>query len=147
MVQQIDAIAHSGVVQEVFPARNTVRVKVNDENECGGCPAARLCNISGETTNLIEIETPMACRYSKGEEVLVYGTERMHHKAVMLATVIPCIALVAVMILVFLLTFNQLAAALSGIGTMVAFFVILYAVRDKVAHEFTFTIRKKNQGV
>lgn len=64
----------------------------------------------------------------------------MHRKAIMYATVLPCIALVAVMVAVYLLTLNQLAAALSGIGVMILFFFILWCSRNKIAHEFCFTI-------
>lgn len=144
-IEEVDAIVHPATVKEVFPARNIVIVSVNDEDECGGCPAARLCGISGAKENRLEIKTPMACRFSPGEKVIVCGTEKMHHKAVMLATVIPCIAMIAIMTLVFLITFDQLIAALAGISSMILFFILLYSLRNKVAHEFSFTIRKDDQ--
>ena len=68
------------------------------------------------------------------------GTEQMHHKAIMYATVLPCAFLVAVMVAVYLITFNQLAAALSGLGVTILFYVILWACRNKIAHEFVFSI-------
>ena len=55
----------------------------------------------------------------------------MHHKAIMYATVLPCAFLVAVMVAVYLITFNQLAAALSGLGVTILFYVILWSAAIK----------------
>lgn len=141
----IDFIEHSATVTETFPKRNAIEVRISDADGCGSCPAAALCRVSGEKGSLLEIPTRSAGSYCPGEKVTVIGTERMHRRAIMLATVIPCIVLVAVMVIVFLLTFDQMLAALCGLGTMTAFFVILYFLRNKIAHEFSFTVRKNRQ--
>ena len=59
----------------------------------------------------------------------------------MIATVIPSIALVAVMVIIYMLTADQTVAALGGIGSMIFFFVMLYLFRNRIAHEFSFTIK------
>lgn len=138
--ETIDYIDHQAVVVRTDPAHKTVTVRINDSEECGSCPAATLCGANGNSSNLVNIVTPDAASYRKDDIVTVRGTEQMHHKAIMYATVLPCIALVAVMVLVYVLTGNQLSAALWGLGTMIVFFFILYAARNKVAHEFSFTI-------
>lgn len=138
--QSIEYIEHDAVVVSTNPARNSVKVRFDDADECGECPAAKMCQAAGQASNTIDITDPYASRYRKGDIVTVRGTEQMHRKAVMYATVLPCIALVAVMVAVYILTFNQLAAALTGVGVTVAFYVILWLCRDKIAHEFCFTI-------
>ncbi len=135
-----DHIDHSAVVVSVDPSSNTVKLRVNDASECGSCPASNLCRGNGEPSNLITVVTPHASTYRPDDIVTVRGTEQMHHRAIMYATVLPCIALVAVMVGVYLLTFNQLMAALCGLGTTVLFFIILWAMRNKIAHEFHFEI-------
>lgn len=139
----IEYIEHDGIVDSVDTAHNKVTVTVIDKDECGSCPAATLCRAGDGTHNQIEVITPHAASYKKGDEVTIRGSEQMHHKAVMYATVIPCIALVAVMVGVYLLTFNQLAAALSGLAATAVCFIALYACRNKIAHEFTFKIVSK----
>ncbi len=124
-VETYDYVEHTAIVQSTDPVRNIVNVRITDLEECGDCPAAQLCNASG---------------FRKGDILEIRGTEQMHRKAIMYATVLPCIALVAVMVAVYLLTLNQLAAALSGIGVMILFFFILWCSRNKIAHEFCFTI-------
>lgn len=138
--ETIDHIDHSGIVVSTNPARNTVTVRVDDKGECGTCPAASICGANGEPSNLVTITTPHAALFRKNDIVTVRGTEKMHRKAISIATVLPCIILVAVMVGIYLLTKNQLIAALSGIGTMIVFFVLLWFARNKIAHEFSFEI-------
>lgn len=138
--QQIDFIEHQAVVISTEPARNLVRLRVDDRGDCGSCPAAALCGANGDSANTIEIVSPLASSLRKNDIVTVRGTERMHRKAIMYATVLPCVALVAVMTAVYLICGDQLKAALAGLGTMLLFFIALWAARDRIAHEFTFTI-------
>lgn len=136
----LDHIDHQGVVTSIDAAHNTVMVRVDDEGECGSCPAAALCSGHIDPANLVKIITPHAGLYRKDDIVTVRGTERMHHRAIMYATVLPCIILVAVMVGVYIISHSQLAAALCGLGTMILFFLILWVARNRVEHEFTFEI-------
>ncbi len=142
----IEYIEHEAVVVSTMPEKNIVKVRINDADECGSCPAAALCGTANaKADNLVDIHTNHARDFRKNDIVTIRGTERMHRKAIMYATVFPCIALVAVMVAVYLVTFDQLAAALSGVGSMILFFIILWAARNKVAHEFSFEIVGKPQ--
>ena len=140
--EDIDCIDHHGIVTAVDAAAGTVTVIIKEEDECDCCPAAKLCTIKDKTADRITVASDRAGDFKKGEEVTLRASERMHRKAILLATVIPCVVLVAVMVGVYLITFNQLAAALCGLGTMIAFFIILYLCRNHVAHEFNLEILK-----
>ena len=74
---------------------------------------------------------------------MVRGTEAIHRRAIMLATVIPCLGLVAVMAIVFILTLSSGLAALAGLGAMILFFLLLFVFRDKLAREFRFSVVRK----
>lgn len=141
-IETVDYIEEEGVVTDVNPGRGELRVRITSNSECGSCPASKLCSVgTGEGT-----EVPVAVRnaghYRKGDVVRVRGTERMHRKAIMLATVLPCLALIAVMVIIYVLTGNQLAAAIGGLITMICFFGTLYLCRNRIAHEFVFEIVK-----
>lgn len=142
-IENHEFIDHTGIIMSVSPADNIVKVKIDDSGDCGNCPASKICEATGQTENTITIITPHASSYKKGEIVTVRGTEQMHRKAIMYATVIPSIMLVATMVAVYLLTFNQLAAALSGIGVTFLCYTALWACRNKIAHEFSFSITGK----
>lgn len=139
-----DYIDHTGIVMSVNPAANSVTVKIDDSGDCGDCLASKICEATGQTENTIKIVTPHAASFKKGQIVTVRGTEQMHRKAIMYATMLPSILLVAVMVAVYLLTFNQLAAALCGIGVTILCYVAIWACRNKIAHEFSFSIITQN---
>lgn len=143
MAEEIEYIDHDGRITAVNPGRSTVTVALLEEEECGACPAGKICHNFAPDKNLVEVHVSDTSAYSLGETVTVRGSERLHRKAIMIVTVIPSLALIAVMIGIYLLTGSQLAACLSGLGAMLVFFYGLYLMRHKLAHEFVFQIVKE----
>lgn len=143
--EYIDYIFHPAVVKAVDKERKKVTVVVNDEGECGSCPAATLCKAGGKADRTIDIAVADASAYHPGEHVKIIGTEKMHRKAIILSMVIPCIVLLAVMTVIYILTDSQAAAALGALGSTIFFFCLLYLFRDRVRHEFVFTIEPKRK--
>lgn len=142
-METTDSILHKAVIKRIDWESNTLTAVLSDNEDCGVCPASRICGaMSADKSRTLTVKVSNASAFHVGEEVELEGTARMHHKAVMLATVLPAIALVAIMTAIYMLTFNQLAAALSGLGAMILFFIVLYLCRDKVAKEFNFIVKK-----
>lgn len=144
-MEEIEYIEHEGRITAIDEQRSTVTVTLTENADCGECPATKLCTNFTPDKNVIEVPVRNVGAYKKGDFVTVRGTERLHRKAVMIVTVIPSLALMAVMIGIYLLTGSQLAACLSALGAMIIFFVGLYLIRDKLAHEFSFEILKQPQ--
>ncbi len=134
----IDAIIHRGTVSSMTDSQ--AQVQLADNVSCGGCPAAKVCG--GVDRKIITVLVPDGMKLHPGDRVEVSGTQRMHHKAIRLATLYPTIALIAVMVGVYLLTGEQGVAALAGVGTMALFFAILWMSRRRLATEFTFTLHR-----
>ena len=143
MAQEIEYIDHKGRITALDPEKRTVTVTLLEEADCGGCPAGKLCSNFSPDKNVVTVQVADISAYKVGDFVAVRGTERLHRKAIMLATVIPSLALIIVMIGIYLLTGSQLAACLSALGAMVVFFGGLYLMRNKLAHEFVFEIIKE----
>lgn len=143
MAEEIEYIEHTGRVTAIDPDEGKVTVKLAEEADCGECPAGKLCSNFAPDKNVVVIPVKNPKDYKIGDFVTVRGSERLHQKAIMIATVIPSLALVGVMIGIYLLTGSQLAACLSGIGAMLIFFFGLYLMRNKLAHEFIFEIIKQ----
>lgn len=135
-----DYIEHSAIITKIDRRNGILTVRIDNPDECGDCPAKKLCDTNGDTSNLVNIKTNDTARFKIDDIVTVRGTEKMHHKAIMYATVFPCIILVATMVGIYLLTGNQLASALSGIGILIVFYLVLWLCRNKIAHEFIFTV-------
>lgn len=139
--ETLEYIDHTGRVERVDASRRSLTVRIDDEHDCGGCPAAKLCGAaSGSKTTEVPVRNPG--QFTVGDRVRLRGTERMHRRAIMLATVFPCIALIAIMVAIFVITGNQLWAALGGIASMLVFYLALYLARNKVEHEFGFEVVK-----
>ncbi len=136
----VEYIDHAAVVKAVCMPTGTLSLQISEETECEGCAASALCAQSGGKRDTLSLAVKNPEHFRVGDEVIIRGTERLHRKAIMVATVIPCIALIAVMVLVFLLTHSESMAALSGLGAMVCFFFLLYLMRNRMAHEFTFDV-------
>lgn len=145
MTEEVEYIEHQGRIKEVNPGEGTVKVALLEEADCGECPAGKLCQNFLPDKNIVEVHVDNPSAFKAGDFVMVRGSERLHRKAIMIATVIPSLALVAVMIGIYLLTASQLAACLSGIGAMVIFFGGLYLMRNRLAHEFVFEIVKSEE--
>lgn len=145
MDEHIEYIEHDGRITAIDKEKRTVTVTLVEDADCGECPAGKLCQNFTPDKNKVEIAVVNPGEYKVGEFVSVRGSERLHRKAIMIATVIPSLALLVVMIGIYLLTRSQLAACLSGIGAMLIFFFGLYLMRNKLAHEFVFEIIKQQQ--
>lgn len=136
----IDHIDHRATVVGIDREQCLVTVSVADASDCAACPAARLCGITDNKSRRLTVWCRDAESLKEGQSVILRGTEQMHRRAIMLATVLPCIFLIAAMTFVFVLTGSQLAAALTGLGSMLFFFGAIYLMRNHVAHEFSFVI-------
>ena len=145
-------IDHHGTVTAISgggaaggPITATVRLEGN--HDCSGCRAAALCGMAGKDSDTLNVTLTdhEAGRLHVGDRVTLRGTERMHRRAIMLATVLPCVTLVAVMVALYLLTGSQPVAALGGLAAMVIFFIVLFLARNRVAHEFSFTVAESHR--
>lgn len=139
-MEEIEYIEHTGTVLSVDTKNNTLSVRLTDADECDGCAAAALCSDMRSKANDVTVAVPDASNYKKGQAVTLRGSERLHHKAIMIATVIPCILLIAVMVLVYIFTADQLKACVSGLASMIFFFWLLWKMRHRMRHEFVFDI-------
>ena len=143
MAEEIEYIDHTGRITSINPEKSTVTVSLEEEADCGECPASKLCHNFTPDNNVVDVAVADPGEFKVGDFVTVRGSERLHRKAIMIVTVIPSLALIAVMIGIYLLTGSQLAACLSALGAMILFFIALYLMRHRLAHEFVFEIVKE----
>ncbi|MDE5773291.1 MAG: SoxR reducing system RseC family protein [Muribaculaceae bacterium] len=139
-VTTVDYIDHKAIIDRIDSGAGQLTLRLSTIPECEGCAAARLCNPSGEQTTTFVVKVPNVKSYRVGETVTLRGTEQLHHKAILIATVIPSIALIVVMIVIYYMTGSEGAAASAGLGSMLLFFLLLYLSRNRLAHEFSFEV-------
>lgn len=140
-MEPTDDIFHRGIVSELL-SENEAAVILAPETGCDGCAAVRLCHAGQKEGEPRQLTASVGAGITvrPGDAVTLKGTEAIHRRAIMLATVIPCLTLIGVMALVRWLTSDSTLAALSGLGAMIFFFAGLFAFRHHLAKEFRFEI-------
>ena len=137
----IEGISHNGIVVATDFKTGYVTVRIDEHAECSACAASKLCNKISDKNHTLKIFTKDVSKYNIGDKVIASGTERMHRKAILLATIFPCIILISSMIGIFLLTGSEPIAVIVGICSTIIFFILLYLFRNKISHEFVFSLR------
>lgn len=137
-----NSVTHPGKVIGVF--RDTVTVAVESSEACGSCASRSACSLGVESnTRNILITTPDASCFSVGERVVVATRTQMGLMAVALCYAVPAIVLVAVIAVIVLCKGSEGIAALASLGSVAAYYGILWMFRDKLAQKISFTIHKE----
>ena len=119
-----EEVSHKGRVTEVNA--DSVKVEIISSSACASCHAASLCSMSEAVKKVVEVRTPGNENYAVGEEVLVV--------AVLL---VVCVSLSYTGI-------HELYIGLAGLGSLAVYYLVLYLLRDRMASDYTFCIRKEN---
>ena len=130
-------IEHDGTVKKVDG--NSVIVSITSNASCSGCHAEGLCGISGKEEKIIDIKG--SYNVSPGDPVTVLMDQSTGFKAVALSYLVPLVIVVASLVVMSLLSFNELTAGLVSISLLVPWFLILHFFRNRINRSFAFTIK------
>ncbi len=144
--ETLDYIEHPAIVVAVSKDKRTIDARLLGKIDCDSCPAANVCELSKSSNKTFKIVTPLAPQLKVGDKITVKGVETLPHIFLVVATVLPCIILIASMVIIFLLTFNQVLALSCGIGITLIIFILIWSSRNRVAHEFQFSVSEYNVG-
>ena len=136
-----DIIKHRGVVEKVEGAHVTVRII--QTSACAACSAKGLCNASESKEKQIDVyETNPS--YQIGEEVVLCGTTSMGMRAVLLAFGVPLlIVMIALGLSMKLTDDDALLSSAIAVLSVVPYYIVIYACKEKLNRTFSFTIEKK----
>ncbi len=141
-----DMIEHKGRIESI--SGNCIKVRISQTSACSGCSARSLCQSSESKEKVVEVKfggLGSASRYDRlkvGDEVTVCGSAEMGRDAILLAFVVPQILLVAAFVAATVLMGKS---ELTGIGmalaVLVAWYLLLYAMRVRLSRRFVFSIK------
>ena len=137
-----DLIKHRGIVENIKGSH--IQVRIVQTSACSACSMKGHCNASESKDKLIDIYDNHSSLYQKGEEVMIYGTTSMGMKAVLLAFGLPFLVLFIALYTIFILTGNELYAALGGLSALIPYYFIIYLIRNSLSRKFLFTIKPLN---
>lgn len=134
-----ESVSHKGKVLRMTPQLTTVSIL--QHAACGECHAAGLCGMADLAEKTVEVPTDPYASYSVGDEVEVVLKASMGMKAVYLAYLIPLVVLMAVILGLNALGVGEFGAALSGVGAIAVYYLVLYLFRNRLKNEYIFTIK------
>ena len=134
-------IRHAGVIEEVGADR--IKVRILQTSACAACKVAGHCNASESKEKLIDVYGQEGSDYHVGEHFVVVASPEVGMKAVAWGFGIPFLLLVLTVFVVVRLTGNEGVAALSSLGALLPYYLVLYLLRDKLRERLSFGIERE----
>ena len=134
-------IKHSGEVVRI--EATTVYVKLTVSSACSGCHAKAVCGVDESEEKIVEVEDVVAFDFKVGDIVevaLQSGT--MGTKAVVLTYVVPFFVLAILLFGSVALGAGEGVSALVSLAGVVVYYLVRYALRDKIKEKIKFIIIK-----
>lgn len=136
----MNRIKHSGIVDRV--EGGCVHVRILQSSACSACKVASHCNASETKEKLIDVTDALAANYQPGDQVTVVADASVGFRASVYGYLLPLLIMVVALVVVLAITHSEGAAALSALGILVPYYIILYFLRDKIKAKLSFTIER-----
>lgn len=131
-------IRHQGVVDSI-DGQNVI-VRITQSSACGGCQARNICRAAESKDKLVEVRCADAGSFNVGQVVTVAGAESLGMKAVTFAFGLPLLLLIAALITAIAVTGSERVGAISALGILVPYYIVLFLLRERIKKDFQFRI-------
>ena len=133
-------ISHAGVIESI--AEGCVKVRILQTSACASCKVAAHCNASESKIKVVDVcGVANVSSLSVGQSVVVSTSRDVANRALLLGFGLPFLLLVAVLMIVLWITGNEGIAALSAIGSLVPYYLVLWLLRDRISRQVRFEIK------
>lgn len=136
----MNKIKHTGIVDGV--EGECVKVRILQASACSACKVAAHCNASEMKEKMVEIRMADAASYQKGDSVVVVADASVGYRASLYGYLLPLVAMVATLIAVLATTHSEGMAAVSALGILIPYYVVLYLMRNKLRNRFSFKLER-----
>lgn len=133
-------IKHAGVVDGV--EGECVRVRILQSSACSACKVAAHCNASETKEKIIDVMDADASHYQKGDQVMVVADTAVGFRASLYGYLLPLILMVVTLVGVLAATHSEGLAALSSLGILMPYYVLLFLMRNKLRNRLSFTLER-----
>lgn len=133
-------IKHAGVVDGV--EGECVRVRILQSSACSACKVAAHCNASETKEKIIDVMDADASHYQKGDQVMVVADTAVGFRASLYGYLLPLILMVVTLVGVLTATHSEGLAALSALGILMPYYVLLFLMRNKLRNRLSFTLER-----
>ena len=133
-------IKHAGVVDGV--EGECVRVRILQSSACSACKVAAHCNASETKEKIIDVMDADASHYQKGDQVMVVADTAVGFRASLYGYLLPLILMVVTLVGVLAATHSEGPAAVSALGILIPYYVLLFLMRNKLRNRLSFTLER-----
>lgn len=133
-------IKHAGVVDGV--EGECVRVRILQSSACSTCKVAAHCNASETKEKIIDVMDADASHYQKGDQVMVVADTAVGFRASLYGYLLPLILMVVTLVGVLTATHSEGLAAVSALGILIPYYVLLFLMRNKLRNRLSFTLER-----
>lgn len=133
-------IEHAGVVDGV--EGECVRVRILQSSACSACKVAAHCNASETKEKIIDVMDADASHYQKGDQVMVVADTAVGFRASLYGYLLPLILMVVTLVGVLAATHSEGLAAVSALGILIPYYVLLFLMRNKLRNRLSFTLER-----
>ena len=133
-------IRHSGVIDSMD--EGCVRVRILQTSACAACKVAGHCNASESKEKLVDVRCGDTTGYAVGQQVVVTASQDVANRALLLGFGLPFVVLVATLVVVLWLTGSEGVAALSALGALVPYYLLLWLLRQHISRQVSFEIEQ-----
>ena len=133
-------IKHAGVVDG--EEGECVRVRILQSSACSACKVAAHCNASETKEKIIDVMDADASHYQKGDQVMVVADTAVGFRASLYGYLLPLILMVVTLVGVLAATHSEGLAAVSALGILIPYYVLLFLMRNKLRNRLSFTLER-----
>ncbi len=139
-----EKIKHPGVVSSV--GDGCIDVRIVQSSACSACKVASRCNASESKEKTVRVPVDNASDYAVGVSVVVEADLAVGLWASLYAYLLPLLLMVATLVAVVLATGSEGAAALSAIGVLIPYYIVLCLLSGRMGRKFRFVIVGRGGG-
>lgn len=133
-------IKHAGVVDGV--EGECVRVRILQSSACSACKVAAHCYASETKEKIIDVMDADASHYQKGDRVMVVADTAVGFRASLYGYLLPLILMVVTLVGVLAATHSEGLAAVSALGILIPYYVLLFLMRNKLRNRLSFSLER-----
>ncbi len=119
---------------------NRAMVRILQSSACSACKVAAHCNASETKEKLVEVWVADTQSYSKGDSVVIVADAAVGLRASLYGYLLPLAVMVATLVAALRITHSEGVAALTSIGVLVPYYLLLYLFRHHLKKRLTFEI-------
>ena len=132
-------ISHSGVIDRIEGEH--VQVRIVQTSACAACKVAGYCNAAESKEKIVDVFCSLAAqKLTVGQTVTVTASRQVATQALLWAFGLPFLLMVSVLIMILKWTGSEGLAALSGLGMLIPYYIVLWLFRGRMRDMLAFTI-------